>query len=101
MIGAGLLPPVLPEPPSRAPVDAPKGRRRRRDRDEVDEDDSDGVIRPPPRARRDQLTRDQWMAVILLPVIMVGGSKLAFWFIVKVLDAWCIALDLRCKPEGY
>jgi hypothetical protein len=53
------------------------------------------------KRRRTGLTRDQCSAIVLLLVLVFGGSKLAHWILINVLDAWCIAWDLKCKPEGY
>jgi hypothetical protein len=47
------------------------------------------------------LTRDQWSTICFTFVIVLGGSKFAYWCIGKYLEFSCIAFDLDCKPEGY
>ena len=100
-----ILPPVLPPDPKKA--DQPPRRRppRRRKKDSDDEDSDDGgdfdPSLPPPRRRATGLNRDQLGAFILLPIIVIGGSKLSFWVCIKLLEMACIGLDLTCKPKGY
>lgn len=122
-----LLPPVLPDPPAPPPPQSFSSSSRRRagagrassgggghhDRDQAvdgrhdhdddhDDEGGDASLRaPPPRKAKRGLTRDQWAGLLLFLVVAVGGSRAACWATVKVLDAWCIALDLSCKPKGY
>lgn len=64
--------------------------------------DDDGEFRKPiARRRRKGLTRDEWKGILLWLCIVVGGSKLSHILLVHIMNGFCIALNLPCKPEGY
>ena len=104
-----LLPPVLPaqskggndERPSvehrEERIEARERRRRRKE----GEDDGHAATPPPSRRKGATLTRDQWTSVLVLLLVVIGGSKLSFWLFVHAHDTFCIAFNLSCKPKGY
>jgi len=53
------------------------------------------------KAPKTSLSRDQLSGILLYLVVVIGGSRFSYWFIIWILDAFCIAFDLSCKPEGY
>jgi hypothetical protein len=112
----GLLPPVIPRqtsaaaPEERTEIEREhheeaRARRRRRKEADADEDgdrrERDTALPPNRRRKGNALSRDQWASVVLLFLVVIGGSKLSFWLFVQAHDAFCIAFNLSCKPKGY